>query len=112
MVTLAIIVTVVLHTLAVPVMIWALRGEQGLKGLGDGWWPGSDGGGGGGSDRLPKEPKTPSPAGGLPLPTSVPSDRRLRGHDDALARPSERRHTRPDRSPAEPPARPHVPARR
>ena len=111
MVWLAVLITIVLHTLAVPVMIWALRGDQGLRGLGEGWWPGSDGGGGG-SDRLPKQPKSPTPSGGLPLPTSVPPARRLRGHDDALARPSERRRSRPDRSPAEPPAVPHTPARR
>ena len=102
MVWLAVLITIVLHTLAVPVMIWALRGDQGLRGLGEGWWPGSDGGGGG-SDRLPKQPKSPTPSGGLPLPPSVPPARRLRVRRSGVAavrtarRPSRRRSRTPRR---------------
>src|SRR3982750_1926765 len=59
-------------------------------------------GGGGGNDRISDKPKT-SPSGGIPLPFSVQSDRRLRSSHDKLADPGRRRGR--TRKPAEP-ARP------
>src|SRR3954466_4924702 len=61
-----------------------------------------DDSGGGGNDRLGDKPKT-SPSGGIPLPFSVQSDRRLRSSHDKLADPGRRRVR--TRKPAEP-ARP------
>ena len=49
-----------------------------------------DDSGGGGNDRIGDKPKT-SPSGGIPLPTAVQSDRRLRSGHDKLADPSRRR---------------------
>src|SRR3954454_4239951 len=57
-----------------------------------------DDSGGGGNDRIGDKPKT-SPSGGIPLPFSVQSDRRLRGRHDRLAAPGRRRvrtRTRPE----------------
>jgi hypothetical protein len=57
-----------------------------------------DDSGGGGNDRLGDKPKT-SPSGGIPLPYSVQSDRRLRSGHDRLADPGRRRvrtRTRPE----------------
>ncbi|MDO9354861.1 MAG: hypothetical protein Q7T55_14280 [Solirubrobacteraceae bacterium] len=96
MVTAAIIFTIVIHTLGVPVMIWAVRGDQGFKGFW-GWLPDDDEDGGGGSD-LPDEPDPVDPSGdGAPLPTSEPARTRLREHGDRHANPSRapRRRTRP-----------------
>src|SRR4051812_7054877 len=67
------------------------------------WSPGDeDDSGGGGNDRTGDKPK-PSPSGGIPLPFSVQSDRRLRSSHDKLADPGRRRVR--TRKPAEP-ARP------
>jgi hypothetical protein len=67
------------------------------------WTPDDeDDSGGGGNDRVGDKPKT-SPSGGIPLPSAVQSDKRLRSGHDKLADPS-RRHVR-RRAPAEP-ARP------
>src|SRR3954465_5854399 len=51
-------------------------------------WPQDDDDdpGGGGNDRIGDKPKT-SPSGGIPLPFSVQSDRRLRSSHDKLADP-------------------------
>jgi hypothetical protein len=58
-----------------------------------------DDSGGGGNDRVSDKPKT-SPSGGIPLPFSVQSDRRLRSGHDKLADPGRRRVR--TRKPAEP----------
>src|SRR3954464_7804408 len=58
-----------------------------------------DDSGGGGNDRISDKPKT-SPSGGIPLPFSVQSDRRLRSSHDKLADPGCRRVR--TRKPAEP----------
>jgi hypothetical protein len=58
-----------------------------------------DDSGGGGNDRVTDKPKT-SPSGGIPLPTAVQSDRRLRSGHDKLADPSRRRVR--TRTPVEP----------
>lgn len=108
MVTAAIILTIVIHTLGVPVMIWAVRGDQGLKGIW-GWLPKDDEDGGGGSKLPdPPEPTTPS-GGGVPLPESERPRTRLREHGDRVANPGRRpqRRTRPlapepDRAPVRP----------
>ena len=67
-VTAAIIFTIVIHTLGVPVMIWAVRGEQGLQGLLE-LAPGRRRGR---RRRLQGCPTSPSPVapagGGAPLP--------------------------------------------
>jgi hypothetical protein len=58
--------------------------------------------GGGGNDRISDKPKT-SPSGGIPLPFSVQSDRRLRSGHDRLADPGRRRvRTRKTIEPARP----------
>ena len=63
------------------------------------WSPDDDDdSGGGGNDRIGDKPKT-SPSGGIPLPYSVQSDRRLRSGHDRLADPGRRRvrtRTRPE----------------
>jgi hypothetical protein len=63
------------------------------------WTPDDDDdSGGGGNDRVGDKPKT-SPSGGIPLPYSVQSDRRLRSGHDRLADPGRRRvrtRTRPE----------------
>ena len=61
MVTAAIIFTIVIHTLGVPVMIWAVRGDQGFKGFWN-WLPSDDEDGGGGS-KLPDDPTPAEPSG-------------------------------------------------
>jgi hypothetical protein len=61
-----------------------------------------DDGGGGGNDRVSDKPKT-SPSGGIPLPTSEQSDKRLRSGHDKLADPGRRRvRTRKPLEPARP----------
>lgn len=107
MVTAAIIFTIVIHTLGVPVMIWAVRGEDGLRGIFS-WLPKDDEDGDGGS-KLPDEPEPVAPTGGAPLPDSEPARRRLRDHGDRVADPARRPRRRvrpqqpePDRSPARP----------
>jgi hypothetical protein len=110
MATAAIIFTIVIHTLGVPVMIWAVRGEQGMKGFWN-WLPKDDEDGGGGS-KVPDPPVPPaptSPEGGLPLPVSEPPRTRLREHGDRVADPSRAPQRRvrpqapePDRSPVRP----------
>src|ERR1700760_5110888 len=61
-----------------------------------------DDSGGGGNDRLGDKPKT-SPSGGIPLPYSVQSDKRLRSGHDKLADPGRRRvRTRKTLEPARP----------
>ena len=68
-----------------------------------------DDSGGGGNDRVSDKPKT-SPSGGIPLPSAVQSDRRLRSGHDKLADPG-RRQVR-TRKPVEPaPARRSVTSR-
>src|ERR1044072_4633947 len=58
--------------------------------------------GGGGNDRISDKPKT-SPSGGIPLPSSVPSARRLRPGHSRLAAPGPRRvRTRKTIEPARP----------
>lgn len=105
MVTAAIIFTIVIHTLGVPVMIWAVRGEEGLRGLFK-WFPTDEDGGDGGS-KLPDAPEPVAPTGGAPLPESEPARKRLREHGDRVAHPGRapRRRVRPqqpepERSPA------------
>ncbi len=96
MATAAIIFTIVIHTLGIPVMIWAVRGEEGMRGLWN-WLPGDDEGGDGGS-KLPDDPEPVAPSGGgMPLPVSEPARTRLREHGDRVADPSRRprRRTRP-----------------
>lgn len=94
MATAAIIFTIVIHTLGIPVMIWAVRGEEGFKGLWN-WLPGDDNGGGGGGSKLPDDPEPMTPGGaGVPLPTSEPSRTRLREHGDRVADPARRPHRR------------------
>jgi hypothetical protein len=101
--TVAIIFTIVIHTLGIPVMIWAVRGEEGFKGLWD-WFPSDDEGGDGGS-RLPDEPEPVAPSGGgAPLPISDPARTRLREHGDRVADPARRprrraRPRQPERTP-------------
>lgn len=108
MVTVAIVFTILIHTLGVPVMIWAVRGEQGLKGFW-GWLPDEDEDGGGGS-KAPDPPEPASPSGdGAPLPVSEPARTRLRDHGDRVADPSHapRRRVRPAApEPARAPVRP------
>lgn len=110
MVTAAIIFTIVIHTLGVPVMIWAVRGEEGLRGLFS-WLPKDDEDGGDGGSRVPDEPAPVAPTGGAPLPESEPARKRLREHGDRVAHPGRRPRRRvrpqqpePERTPA--PARP------
>ncbi len=110
MVEAAIIFTIIIHTLGVPVMIWAVRGEDGLRGLFT-WLPGDDSEGGDGGSKLPDDPTPVAPTGGAPLPESEPARRRLREHGDRVANPQRqpRRRVRPqqpepERAPA--PARP------
>lgn len=95
MTTFAIIFTVVIHTLGVPVMIWAVRGDEGLRGLFS-WFPSDDEDGGGGSKK-PEDPEPVAPTGGAPLPESEPAKRRLRDHGDRVANPQRqpRRRVRP-----------------
>jgi hypothetical protein len=55
------------------------------------WTPeDEDDSGGGGNDRVSDKPKT-SPSGGIPLPSAVQSDQRLRSGHDKLADPGRRR---------------------
>lgn len=108
MVTAAIIFTIVIHTLGVPVMIWAVRGEQGLKGFWS-WLPDSDDEDGGGGSKRPDAPKPVAPTGGAPLSESEPARTRLRDHRDHVANPSRapRRRVRPSQpSPERMPVRP------
>src|SRR3954468_15751654 len=67
-----------------------------------------DDAGGGGNDRVSDKPKT-SPSGGIPLPTAVQSDTRLRSAKDKLADPSRRRVRQREHQPVR--IRPRVPAR-
>src|SRR5262245_46638398 len=61
-----------------------------------------DDGGGGGNDRISDKPKT-SPSGGIPLPSAVQSDKRLRSGHDKLVAPGRRRvRTRRTVEPARP----------
>lgn len=101
MATLAIVFTVIIHTLGVPVMIWAVRGDEGLRGLFD-WIPRDDAGDGG--SKAPDAPTPPSDGGGdaLPLPVSEPARSRLREHGDRLAEPSRAPRRRGQPAPAEP----------
>jgi hypothetical protein len=102
-VTAAIVFTIVIHTLGIPVMIWAVRGEEGLKGFWD-WLPGGEEeGGDDGGSKVPGAPDPVGPTGGgLPLPTSEAPRTRLREHGHRVADPARRpqRRTRP--VPAEP----------
>src|SRR3954454_5322530 len=67
------------------------------------WTPDDeDDSGGGGNDRISDKPKT-SPSGGIPLPVSVQSDRRLRSSHDKLADPG--RPPPPTKLPAPAPRR-------
>jgi hypothetical protein len=95
-VTVAIIFTIVIHSLGVPVMIWAVRGDQGLKGFWN-WLPGEDEDGGGGSKRPDQPDPTPPSGDGAPLSESEPARKRLRTHGDRVADPSHRprRRVRP-----------------
>ena len=69
-----------------------------------------DDSGGGGNDRVSDKPKT-SPSGGIPLPSAVQSDTRLRSGHDKLADPARRRvRTRKPAEPARAPRR-RVPSR-
>lgn len=109
MVEVAIIFTIVIHTLGVPVMIWAVRGEEGLRGLFN-WLPKDDEDGDGGS-KVPDEPDPIAPTGGAPLADSEPARRRLREHGDRVADPNRRPRRRvrpqqpePERTPS--PTRP------
>lgn len=109
----AIIFTIVVHTLGIPVMIWAVRGEEGMRGLLN-WLPRDDDEGGDGGSKVepqPEQPDTP-PAGGLPLPESAPARTRLREHGDRVADPARRQHRRV--RPAQPaePAPSREPAKR
>lgn len=101
MATLAIVFTVIIHALGVPVMIWAVRGEEGLKGLFD-WIPRDEPGDGGSA--VPTDPDAPPTGGGdtLPLPTSEQARTRLREHGDRVADPARRPRRRPRPAPAEP----------
>ncbi len=61
--------------------------------------------GGGGNDRVGDKPKT-SPPGGIPMPSAVQSDTRLRSGHDKLADPARRRvRTRKPAEPARAPRR-------
>ena len=75
------------------------------------WTPeDEDDSGGGGNDRVGDKPKT-SPSGGIPLPSAVQSDTRLRDGHDKLADPGRRRVR--TRKPVRARARPRVvPSRR
>src|SRR3954447_3483870 len=67
-------------------------------------WSGEDedDSGGGGNDRNTDKPKT-SPSGGVPLPSAVQSDKRLRSGHDKLVDPGRRRvRTRKPMEPARP----------
>lgn len=108
MTNVAIIFTIVIHTLGVPVMIWAVRGEEGMRGLFS-WLPRDDdeprGDGGSRRDEPPTPPAPPS--GGLPLPDAEPARTRLREHGDRVAEPGRRQRRRvrpstpaPERDPA------------
>lgn len=108
----AIIFTIVIHTLGIPVMIWAVRGEEGMRGLFAFMPKDDDERGDGGSPKVDEpEPQLP-PSGGLPLPESEPARSRLRKHGDRVADPSRgpRRRERPAH-PAEP-APQRTPAKR
>ena len=109
MVTAAIIFTIIIHTLGVPVMIWAVRGEQGLRGVFS-WLPNDDDtDGGDGGSRKPDEPEPVAPTGGAPLADSEPARRRLREHGDRVADPARRprRRVRPQQpEPERQPVRP------
>ena len=98
MVTAAIIFTIVIHTLGVPVMIWAVSGQRGFKGLWN-WLPDSDDDSdGGGGSKLPDGPEPIGPSGdGAPLVFSEPARKRLREHGDRVADPARapRRRVRP-----------------
>src|SRR3954471_23479719 len=73
------------------------------------WTPDDeDDSGGGGNDRVSDKPKT-SPSGGIPLPSAVQSDKRLRSATDKLADPSRRRVRQREHQPIR--IRPRVPAR-
>ncbi|MFT4035603.1 MAG: hypothetical protein QM679_08515 [Patulibacter sp.] len=104
MVTVAIIFTIVIHTLGIPVMIWAVRGEEGLRGIWN-WRPDDHDDGDGGS-RLPGagRPDAPRGGGGLPLPACGPARTRLREHGDRVADPGRppRRRVRPQQPMPEP----------
>lgn len=110
MATLAIVFTVVIHTLGIPVMIWAVRGDEGMKGLFD-WVPRDEPGDGG--TPVTDDPQT-SPSGGgdaLPLPTSEQARTRLREHGDRVANPARQPRRRRQPAPAEPvrePDRTHI----
>ena len=67
-----------------------------------------DDSGGGGNDRISDKPKT-SPSGGIPLPSAVQSNTRLRSGSDKLADPSRRRVRQREHRPVR--IRPRVPAR-
>jgi hypothetical protein len=73
-------------------------------------WPqdDEDDGGGGGNDRISDKPKT-SPSGGIPLPSAVQSNKRLRSSLDKLADPSRRRVRQREHQPIR--IRPRVPVR-
>ncbi len=104
--TLFVLITVGVHLIGIPVMIWAVRGEQGLRGLTD-WFPDEDGGDGG--SRKPDEPWPRTPQGGTPLPESGTPRTRLRDHRHRVADPGRRprRRTRtPQPAPQRAPARP------
>ncbi len=73
-------------------------------------WPqdDEDDGGGGGNDRISDKPKT-SPSGGIPLPSAVQSNKRLRSASDKMADPSRRRVRHREHPPIR--IRPRVPVR-
>ena len=104
MATAAIIFTIVIHTLGIPVMIWAVRGEEGFKGIWN-WLPGGEEEGGDGGSKLPQAPDPVKPGGGgMPLPESEPARTRLREHGDRVAHPGRapRRRVRPSQPQPDP----------
>jgi hypothetical protein len=95
----ALAITFLVHVAGAACLVWALMGDHGFGGLRD-WWNDD------GSDPPPPEPREPDPRPScpglaLPLPTSAPSDVRLREPGrigDAHPRPARRPHE-PVRSP-------------
>ena len=101
----ALVLTLVVHIVGALFLVWALLGEEGMRGLRDSWprddRPDDDG---------PAGPQ-PRPSGNglpVPLPDATQSPVRLR-EDGRLADARPRRPRRPDHAP-HPARRPRVPA--
>jgi hypothetical protein len=100
----AILMTVVVHVMAIPVLFWALL--QGSGGIGDvrRWWNGDDDG----DDLWPEDEPVRPAGGGVPLPDAEQAPVRLRGPRrlrDHRVRPARRPAHPPGREPARTPER-------